>query len=172
MAQLILGPVLRYLDETDATIWVETDGPCEVAVLGHTTSTFHVAGHHFALVHVAGLRPGTATPYEVHLAGERRWPQDGSRFPPSVIRTPAPDEPARIAFGSCRVTVPHEPPYTLRKDQDDRGREIDALYALALRMRDQDPEEWPTRMFMAGDQVYADEVSPRTREFIEARRDT
>ena len=34
MADLILGPLLRYLDEHKATVWVETDAPCEVEVLG------------------------------------------------------------------------------------------------------------------------------------------
>src|SRR4051794_7045177 len=171
MADLILGPVLRYPDETDATIWVETDAPCEVEVLGCRAATFHVAGHHYALVPVDGLEPGTATAYEVRLDGERRWPQEDSPFPPSLIRTPAADVPARIVFGSCRVTVPHDEPWTLRKDQDDCGREVDALYALALRMREQAPEDWPTRLVMLGDQVYADEVSPATREFLAARRD-
>ena len=34
MAELILGPILRYVDATSATVWVETDGPCEVEMLG------------------------------------------------------------------------------------------------------------------------------------------
>ena len=34
MAGLVLGPLLRYVGRTEATIWVETDGPCEVEVLG------------------------------------------------------------------------------------------------------------------------------------------
>jgi hypothetical protein len=170
---LILGPVLRYVDETQATVWVETDAPCEVDVLGRTERTFHVSGHHYALVVVSGLEPGSATEYEVRLDGERVWPDAApAGFPPSVIRTPSQETPARIAFGSCRVAAPHEPPYALSKDDDDRGREVDALYALALRMRDQPIEEWPSRLLMIGDQVYADEVSPRALEFIRARRDT
>ncbi|HEX2085670.1 MAG TPA: alkaline phosphatase D family protein [Solirubrobacteraceae bacterium] len=173
MPALVLGPVLRYVDETEATVWVETDAPCEVEILGCTRRTFHVGGHHYALVHVTGLEPGAATPYEVTLDGERRWPDDAADgFPPSVIRTPSPAEPARIAFGSCRVAVPHEPPYALSKDADPRGREVDALYALALRMRDQPMDEWPSRLVMLGDQVYADEVSPRALDFIRSRRDT
>ena len=168
----MLGPVLRYVDETDATLWVETDAPCEVEILGHTSRTFEVAGHHYALVHATGLTPGSIVRYEVRLDGAVRWPEPDSEFPPSVIHTMSPDTPATLVFGSCRVAVPHRRPFTLRKDQDDRGREIDALYALAMRMREQDPEDWPTRLFMAGDQVYADEVSPRTLEFIKARRDT
>ena len=75
-------------------------------------------------------------------------------------------------FGSCRVAAPHEPPYSLRKDEDERGREVDALHTLALRMRDEPREEWPDVLLMLGDQVYADEVSPATRAFIETRRDT
>ena len=34
MAGLVLGPLLRYVGRTEATIWVETDGPCEVEILG------------------------------------------------------------------------------------------------------------------------------------------
>ena len=37
MAQLVLGPILRHVDATSATIWVETDAPATVEVLGHTT---------------------------------------------------------------------------------------------------------------------------------------
>ena len=172
VANLILGPALRYVDETDATVWVETDAPCVVEVLGHESRTFTVCGHHFALVHVAGLEPGTTTEYGVTLDGAQRWPEPDSAFPPSIIRTPDDHREAKMVFGSCRVSVPHEPPYTLRKDDDDRGREVDALYALALRMRDSPPEEWPHLLLMLGDQVYADEVSPRTCEFIRGRRDT
>jgi hypothetical protein len=69
---LVLGPLLRYVGETEATVWVETDAPCEVTVLGRTEPTFHVEGHNYALVYIEGLEPGTATPYEVHLDGERR----------------------------------------------------------------------------------------------------
>ena len=170
MTQLVLGPILRYVDGTSATVWVETDGRCEVEVLGHTEPTFEVAGHHFALLCIGGLEPGSTTPYEVRLDGEVRWPEPSAAFPPSVIRTPG-DQPAHIAFGSCRVTVPHEPPYSLRKDQDPRGREIDALRALALRMCEQPVDEWPARLLLLGDQVYADEVSPETCEFIRSRRD-
>jgi hypothetical protein len=170
MPRLVLGPALRYVDETRATVWVETDTACSVSVLGRTVPTFEVRRHHYALVCLDDLEPGCELEYEVALDGEAQtdWIPEG--FPAPVIRTPSQDEPARIAFGSCRVAVPHEPPYSLRKDQDDRGREIDALHVLALRMKDQPREEWPTRLFMLGDQVYADEVSPRTREFIRARR--
>ena len=103
MADLVLGPVLRYVDETDATVWVETDGPCTVEILGCEARTFRVCGHHYALVLVGGLEPGSTTEYEVALDGERRWPEAGSSFPPSVIRTPQDHRTATVVFGSCRV---------------------------------------------------------------------
>jgi hypothetical protein len=169
---LVLGPLLRHVGETEATVWVETDEPCQVTVLGRTVKTFHVEGHNYALVYIEGLEPGTATPYEVHLDRDKVWPDEKDKtFPPSLIRTPKADTPHRMIWGSCRVSVPHEPPYSLKKDDDPRGREIDAAYAYALRMVEQDPSEWPHLMLWLGDQVYADEVSPATRDFIRTRRD-
>jgi len=171
MAELILGPLLRYVGEECAVLWVETDGPCEVEVLSSTASTFHVEGHHFGLVRVEGLERGRDYEYTVALDGERVWPLPDSPFPPSRFRTDLRKAPLRIAFGSCRVAAPHEPPYTLEKDEDERGRELDALRGLALRMRDRPFEEWPDLLLLLGDQVYADEVSPQTKEFVRSRRD-
>ncbi len=48
---------------------------------------------------------------------------------------------------------------------------VDALAALAARMRDQPADDWPHVLLLLGDQVYADEVSPETAKFIRARRD-
>src|SRR5680860_1053013 len=101
-ARLVLGPLLRYVGDDEATVWVETDRACTVQVLGCSSPTFCVAGHHYGFVCVSGLESGACVPYEVHLDGERCWP-------------------LRLAFGSCRVSVPHAPPYTLSKDRDDRG---------------------------------------------------
>ena len=171
MADLILGPMLRYVNETSATVWVETDAPCEVEVLGNRERTFCAEGHHYAIVPITGLEPGETYPYEVSLDGERRWPEEGSRFPPSAIRTIHPDRPLKIVFGSCRVAVPHEEPWNLSPDEDERGREVDALYALGIRMMETDPSEWPHVLLSVGDQVYVDEDAPDTREFIRARRD-
>jgi hypothetical protein len=170
MAHLVLGPLLRYVSDTEATVWVETDAPCEVTVLGRRASTFAVAGHHYALVVLDGLAPGSTLPYEVHLDGVPCWPPPDDRYPPCVIRTHTPDESLRLAFGSCRVSVPHEKPYVLSKDDDPRGRELDALLALVERMRRDPPSAWPDALLLLGDQVYADEVSPATEELIAARR--
>jgi hypothetical protein len=174
---LILGPLLRYTGESDATVWVETDGPCEVEVVAggssHGARTFHVEGHYYALVRVVDLEPGTYYEYSVVLDGERRWPEADAGFPPSFIRTIDPQRPFRLAFGSCRITLPQKPPYTLKKDQDKRGRGADALYALAETIRHELPPEtdaWPDALLLLGDQVYADEVSLGTLEFIRSRR--
>ena len=172
MAELLLGPLLRYVDEVQATVWVETDAPCEVEVLGRRQRTFCISGHHYALVFIEDLEPGACTPYEVRLDGELRWPEPGSELPRSVIRTIDPDEEMHVIFGSCRVAVPHEPPFTLDNDEDEDGREPDALRTYAERMLEQPEEDRPQLLLMLGDQVYADEDAPETREFIRSRRDT
>ena len=172
MPDLILGPHLRYVGEHEATVWVETDEPCEVEVLGRRERTWRVGAHHYALVTVDGLQPGSSTRYEVALDGARAWPPEGADFPPSVIRTLDPRATARLAFGSCRVSLPHHHPYSMRKDHDARGREVDAVYALAMRMRSEPHERWPHVLLMLGDQVYADETSPGAHGFIRGRRDT
>ncbi len=169
-ARLVLGPLLRHVGDDEATVWVETDRACTVEVLGCSSPTFCVGGHHYGFVCVSGLESGACVPYEVHLDGERCWPLADSPFPQSVIRTRTPGEPLRLAFGSCRITVPHEPPYTLSKDRDDRGREVDALLALVERMRTQPPHEWPDALLLLGDQVYADQVSPEAERLIHERR--
>jgi hypothetical protein len=168
---LVVGPLLRHVGAGHATVWVEADGPCEVEVLGATERTFEVEGHHFALVHVTGLPDEGNIPYEVAFDGERVWPPPEWDWPSSCVRTVADDHGLRISFGSCRCAYPNEPPWTLTKDEDPEGRGHDALRALALRMRDQEPDEWPHLLLMLGDQVYADEVAPATEEFIRARRD-
>ncbi len=172
MPKLILGPLLRYVGLNDATIWVETDAPCNVEVLGYSSQTFQVEGHHYALVHVTDLMPGTSYEYEVLLNGDRVWPDPNSVFPPSVIRTYDPHKPFKLIFGSCRVGLPHESPYTLPKEKHKCGRGIDALYATALWMRFKSIDDWPHALLFLGDQVYADDVSPETVEFIRSRRNT
>jgi hypothetical protein len=177
--KLILGPLLRHVGPSDATVWVETDAPCEVEVRAggspHRSPTFRVEGHHYTLVVVTGLEPGSTHEYSVALDGKEVWPEPGS--PPSRIRTILPDDKLTLTFGSCRVSVPHEPPYTKKRGEIKRGGlsgqrfARDALYALAIRMRNQSPQEWPDALLLLGDQIYADEVSIGTREFIRSRRD-
>ena len=102
MTKLLLGPVLRHVGSTDATVWVETDSPCLVEILGHQEPTWTVAGHHYALVVISNLAPGSSTDYQVRLDGEQAWPAADDRRPPPRIRTFDEAAPVRIAFGSCR----------------------------------------------------------------------
>jgi hypothetical protein len=160
-AALVLGPLLRYVDETAATIWVETSRSCQVEVLGHRVRTFAVAGHHYGLVVITGLRPGTTYPYEVVLDGTVRWPVPQAPFGLSVLRTLDPGTPQRLVFGSCRrAELPPHPQHG-----------PDAVAALAHRLARTPRESWPDSMLMIGDQVYADATGTATRRFIADRRD-
>ena len=167
---LVLGPLLRYVGESEATVWVETSGACEVEVLGSRARSFRIEGHHYAIVVIKGLEPGSVTEYEVAVDGERHWPEPGSRFPPSVIRTLRPKGGISVVFGSCSVTAPLEPPYSLSRRDDRQGLGIGALYALASRLVSELPADWPDLLLLVGDQVYADELSPATQQFIRTRR--
>ena len=181
MAELILGPLLRYVDETAASLWVETARAAVVRVIAgeHVAeaSTFAVHGHHYALVCLDDLEPGTRTAYRVEVDGTTVWPESGSDLPEPVIVTLQPEKPVRIAFGSCRTSVGHDA-------RGNRSHGIDALRAYALRMagltdasRDDDPDpgesaSWPDLLLLLGDQVYADETTEEMQRFIESRRDT
>src|SRR3954469_16121243 len=161
---LLLGPLLRHVDPVSATVWVETDRPCEVSVLGRSARTFCVGGHHYALVVVEDLQPGSTTPYDVRLDGAQVWPPVTSSFPPSRIRTPGGPGPFRVAFGSCRYASP------ATVDVRD-GIPPDALDSYALQVAGSPEDEWPDALVLLGDQVYADELTPYTRRWLDARRD-
>ncbi|SDG75493.1 PhoD-like phosphatase [Klenkia brasiliensis] len=162
--RLVLGPLLRHVDPVSATVWVETDRPCTVRVLDATARTFCVQGHHYALVVVEGLAPGSTTPYEVHLDDVPVWPPARSAFPPSRIRTPGGPGPFRIAFGSCRYATPAS------ADARD-GIPPDALDCYALQLAGTPEQEWPDALVLLGDQVYADETTPLTQAWMAGRRD-
>ena len=118
MARLLLGPMLRYVGQESATVWVETDAPCEVTVRAGRAEgragTFEVAGHFYALVVVEGLEEGgDPVTYVVLLDGDHAWPPPAYEFPAPQIRPLHPAGRAKLLFGSCRVALPHEPPFTL-----------------------------------------------------------
>ena len=169
MAQILIGPLLRYVSHDSATIWVETDEPCEVRILDTTTSTFSVWGHHYALVVLRGSRSWPACiPYTVQprrraaVAGAGQL-VPGERDPHARWRT----SPIRVLFGSCRAAAPHEAPFDLEPADDERGIGVDALRAHGLRMLGQPIEEWPDLVMFLGDQVYADDPSPLTELVID-----
>src|SRR3954467_7891445 len=100
------GPLVRRAGPVSARVWVETARPCDVDLLGRRARTFCVDGHHYALVVVEDLEPGSTTPYEVRLDEVLVWTPRASEFPPSRIRTPGRQGPFRLAFGSCRYASP------------------------------------------------------------------
>jgi PhoD-like phosphatase len=174
--ELVLGPLLRHVGRTDATVWVEADSPCEVEVVVgdsfHRSRTFRVGDHHYALAHVTDLESSSSYEYAVTLDGEKVWPEPNSPFSPSVIRTMGEGDAVKLVFGSCRISAPHEPPYSLSHEQDERGLGVDALYAMAMRLRKESADELPHALVLLGDQVYAHKPPQDTLEFIRSRRDT
>jgi hypothetical protein len=168
MAELLLGPLLRHVDDEAATIWVETDAPCTVAVLGEEEPTFEVEGHHYALVAVEHLAPGESTDYTVEIDGEQVWPPSDYPYPTPCIKPVASGEGVRFIFGSCRVSFPHEEPYVLHQTKHPQGQGIDALRTLALRLI-REEERTPDCLLMLGDQIYADDLSPAMREVTGGR---
>ena len=164
---LVLGPLLRYVDESSATIWVRTADPALVTVerAGHVWSapTFAVHGSHFALVVLDGLEPGSDDAYEVRLDGTPVWPREG--MPPSRVRTLDPTREPRLAFGTCRTTGSHD-------EEGNRAHGVDALRSFAIALRDDPATDWPDLLLLLGDQVYADTTPhPELEEFMAARRD-
>ncbi|WP_070011739.1 alkaline phosphatase D family protein [Streptomyces abyssalis] len=169
MGRLRLGPLLRYVDEDTATIWIETDGPaeaevrCDSGTAGGTARTWQIAGHHYALITVVGLEPGTETAYRLLLDGSEVWPMPGSPLPPSTIRTPAPGTGnVDVAFGSCRWAARPS-----GSNHDPVGPDaLDALAQRAIAGGDR-----PDVLLLLGDQVYADETSENVRAKLAERRD-
>ncbi|MGZ4616199.1 MAG: DUF7800 domain-containing protein, partial [Actinomycetes bacterium] len=164
---LVLGPLMRHVDQTTAAVWVETRDSGTVTVRAGdrawSARTFAAHGHHYALVEVDGLEPGSVTPYDVLVDDEQVWPAAGSPYPPSVIATLKPDKPLRLAFGSCRTSVSHD-------EAGNSVHGVDALRSLALRMVQQPDTPWPDLVLFLGDQVYADITSDEMQEFIASRR--
>jgi hypothetical protein len=199
---LVLGPLIRHVSETTVTVWMETGHPARVSVrtASHRgdATTFTVHGHHYAVVDVTGLPPGSAEPYEVWVedadvgpshptqqdiqqqdpqqgpqeAARKAWPPPRSGFPPSTLRTLDPSRPLRLVFGSCRESLPHD-------HVTNRRYGVDALRGLSLRLAQEGPPgpddptrtAWPSMLLFLGDQVYADETSNGMRDFIASRRD-
>lgn len=160
--------MMRYVDETSASIWVEARNDSRVTVrTGHGSweaRTFAVHGHHYALVEATGIEPGSVLAYTVEIDGVHVWPEPDSGFPPPVIATLKPGKPLRLAYGSCRTSVPHD-------ESGNRTHGVDSLRAYALAMASGGDLPWPDLVAFLGDQVYADLTSEQMQQFIRARRD-
>lgn len=167
---LLLGPMLRYIGERDATVWVETSRASTVAieleargeVRTWSAPTFSVKGHHYALVVVDGLTPGGVWTYRVSVDSETVWPLAESAYPHPRIRTLERRRPTLMLFGSCRTSEPHD-------REGNRTHGVDALRATALALAAGN-QPWPDLVAFLGDQVYADLTSKAMQEFITTRR--
>ncbi|MGC5221041.1 alkaline phosphatase D family protein [Micromonospora sp. DT81.3] len=164
---LLIGPMLRYTAETCASVWVETDRDATVSVHAGerewSARTFAVHSHHYALVAVDDLVPGSVLPYEVRLDGERVWPEPDSAFPAPVIAARAAERPLRMAWGSCRTSVDHDA-------KGNRTHGVDAMRTFALALAEHASLR-PDLILLLGDQVYADMTTEAMQEFIRGRRD-
>ena len=164
---LVLGPLLRFVGEHDASVWVETAAPARVTVAAdgrawHAAS-FVVEGHHYALVLLDDLEPGRTYDYVVSIDDEQVWPPAGSDLPSSSIATLDRTRATLLAFGSCRTSVPHDA-------EHHASHGVDALRTFALSLaKGESPR--PDVLALLGDQVYADETSPQMHDFIASRRD-
>jgi hypothetical protein len=149
--------MLRYVDETSASIWVETSESCEVIVevdgARAADRTFTVHGHHYAIVDVAGTGE-----YSVELDGRPVWPLKGA-LPSRICPL---EELGTVVFGSCRTTVPHDEEHVATHG-------VDVLRAYGARLME--GEDLPSLLLFLGDQVYADEPSNEMLDFIHARRE-
>jgi len=159
--------MLRYTDETCAAVWVETDADAEVSVhVGDSewrSRTFAVHGHHYALVEIEDLAPGSVLPYEVRVNAETVWPDPDSSLPASVIATRSPQRRLRMAWGSCRTSVDHDA-------TGNRTHGVDAMRTFALALCE-DASLRPDLILLLGDQVYADMTTKPMQDFIRGRRD-
>jgi hypothetical protein len=167
-ARIVVGPLLRYVGETEATIWIETDRPCQVQIQAEGARsepqpTWGIHGHHYALVVVTGLQPGTATPYSVELDGALAWPPPDGVLPPSVIRALDGRDTIRLAFGSCRRAAPYD-------EEGFKNFGADALAALANRIMAADDDR-PDAVLFVGDQIYADMPSTQMRDRLRDAHD-
>lgn len=164
-----MGPLLRHVGKSDATIWVETDVPCQVEVLDHTADTFEVEDHHFAVVCIQGLDPEVEYPYEIRLDGIPAWPPTDYEFPRPRVRLMPRNGTLRLLFGSCRASAPHHPPYTFQHSWHPKGKGIDVLRTYGMRMLRQPSALWPDALLMMGDQLYADQVNDTIEKLVADR---
>lgn len=167
MPSVLVGPLLRFADAASVTVWVETDVPCTVEVLGRQAPTFTAAGHHYALVVLESLEPGLSQSYEVLLDGDAAWPHPGG--PPAWLAIPAPGSPLRILAGSCRVAAPVDAAAPDTHGGRRPDLETDALAEVARRAM-ADHARTPHVLLLVGDQLYSDVPSPATLAFIRSRR--
>ena len=172
---LVLGPMLRYVSETEATIWVETDRECRVEVLGRRRPDLR-GGR-------APLRPRRAGRPRRRAAStstrSRSTVPSAGRSLTAASRRACCGPSARTGRSGWRSA----PAGWRRSRRENLGRPArreragQAVTRAPTRSRPAPllsglpRDRWPDVLLMIGDQVYADEPGPATRQFIAERRD-
>ncbi len=117
--QLVLGPLLRHVGRTAATHLGGDGRAVHRRGVRHRAQTFSVLGHHYA--------PGDRRRAGAGIDRRpTRCTSTASVLAAADVAVPAERDPharrraARILFGSCRPPAPHEPPWTLELDHDER----------------------------------------------------
>ncbi|MBA4023020.1 MAG: hypothetical protein C0482_11725 [Gordonia sp.] len=166
---LVLGPILRFVDSTRATVWVETDRACAVEVSTSTgqsgmEQTWDVHDHHYAVIQLRGLPAATLIDYTVTLTAAADVGEAGVTVRSGGrLHTASDDAPLTVAFGSCRRGDTYD-------DESLKAIGADGLAGLARRVEAQGPDEWPQLLLLLGDQVYADDPSPEIKALLRERR--
>ena len=140
---------------------------------GGAATRAHVRGRGPSLRDRARERPARGRRDAVHASRSTTsvvWPEPDSPFPPSHAAHALQATAARTS-SSARAAPPIRTTRRTasRRTRTDVGRELDALRAIALRMAEGDPDEYPHTVLLLGDQVYADEVSPETLAYIRSQ---
>ena len=166
MASLLLGPLLRYVGRTQATIWVETDRPCRVT--GARAPGADVRGRRPPLRAGGARRPARGRGDRVHGRARRRagLAAAGRRARRRARSTPGRASTRRGSCSGRAASARRSASRTrCRRTRTTQGFGVDALWAYSRRLQ-AGIEPWPDGLLLIGDQVYADEVSPETLEFI------
>lgn len=168
---LLLGPLLRRVDGSSASIWVETSRPCRVTVRAASADTFCVDRRHYAIVVVRDL-PAQPVTYDVRLDGEVVWPPSegpGADFPaPAIDAGAAGRGRTVIVAGSCLNAAPHDAHYDADPADHPAAVGPDALRRFAETAAAGD-RPLPDALVLVGDQVYAD--ADPTRPDVAPSRD-
>ena len=129
------------------------------------TRTFTVEGHHYALLLVDDLEPGIGD--AVRRSPRRRARLAAGRRPSASRRPHARTTSGACGWSSARAgSAAPQPTSTVAPWPDELVRTgVDALWTYA-KLLQRGEAEWPDALLLLGDQVYADEVSPATLEFI------
>ena len=166
--RLIVGPLLRYVGTTTATVWVETDAPAVVEVLGHEAQ--HLSGARASLRARRGREtssPDRSIPTRCACtAGRsgRRWTAGPAR------RFTRERESARRGSSSARAgSVRRRGRLTRSRRRTIRTASASMRSGRTRASFKSGAVEWPDGLLLLGDQVYADEVPPETAAFIRSR---